>query len=176
MLTLLLAVPEWVPEWLYIPGLEVWKFVNLAIFIAIGIYILRSPISGSLTARRERISQEIARAQKEREEAAASLAEAQAQLAHLSDDVDQIRKHAEAEVDQERKRLAAAAEQEIQRLNFQADRELDRARKAAQKELQQFLASRSIELAKHSVAMQLRPEDDSRFIKNRLDELRRARS
>lgn len=176
MLTLLMAIPEWVPEWLNYPGLELWKFLNLGIFIVVGIYILRSPISGSLAERQERIRQEIARAEKAREAAAASLAEAQAQLDHLGDDVDQVRKHAEVEVEQERKRLAAAAEQEIQRLNAQADRELDRARKTAQKELQQFLASRSLELAKYSVAAQLRPEDDSRFIKNRLDELRRSRS
>lgn len=173
--TILLLIPDWVPEWLNYPGLELWKFLNLGIFIAVGIYILRLPISNSLAARQERIRQEIARAEKEREEAAAELAAAHAQVAHLSVDLDAIRKHADKEVDDERKRLAGAADQEIERLNIQASRELERARKGAQVALQQFLASRSLEIARHSVASQLRPEDDSRFIKDRLDELRRVR-
>jgi len=175
MFTLLFSVPEWVPEWLYYPGLGLWKFINLGIFIAIGIYILRSPISSSLAARQQRVREEIERAEKEREEASANLAAAQAQVAHVSTDIGAIRTRAEQEVDEERKRLATIAEHEIERLNIQASRELERARKAAQIALKGFLASRSLELARQSVVSQLRPEDDSRFIKDRLDELRRAR-
>ena len=33
------------PWWFNYPGLELWKFLNLAIFVAVMIYILRRPIS-----------------------------------------------------------------------------------------------------------------------------------
>ena len=52
-------------EWFNYPGLELWKFLNLAIFTAAGIYILRKPISQALMARRDAIKQEIVAAQVE---------------------------------------------------------------------------------------------------------------
>ena len=74
----LIEIPTWVPEWLNYPGLEVWKFINLAIFIAVGAYILRKPLQGALAARRETIKRQIDEAKAERDRAAESLAEAQA--------------------------------------------------------------------------------------------------
>ena len=35
-------------EWYNYPGLELWKFINLAIFTAAGIYVLRKPINQAL--------------------------------------------------------------------------------------------------------------------------------
>ena len=39
---LLLLVPEWFETWFNYPGLEAWKFLNLAIFTTAGIFVLRS--------------------------------------------------------------------------------------------------------------------------------------
>jgi len=172
----LLEIPAWVPQWLYYPGLEVWKFANLAIFIAVGIYILRNPLQSALAARRETIKRQIAEAQAERDLAAQSLAEAQSLLGQMSDDVEQVRINARKEAEQERERLATAADQGIEKLKAQGAREIQGSRKLAQRDLQRFLAGRSLELARSSVISQLRPEDDNRFIKDRLDEFGRARS
>ena len=43
--------------WYNYPGLELWKFFNLALFTAVAIYILRRPISAALATRREAIKQ-----------------------------------------------------------------------------------------------------------------------
>jgi F-type H+-transporting ATPase subunit b len=163
------------PEWVNYPGLELWKFADLAIFITVGIVVLRKPLANALSARRDAIRSEIAQAEKERAQAAEQLAEAQALLAHADADVEAARKQALAEVTQERQRQAEAAETEIARLKTQAEREIELARKASRRNLEQFLATRSLQLAKQSVISQLRPEDDDRFIRERLDELRRAR-
>jgi F0F1-type ATP synthase, subunit b len=163
------------PEWVNYPGLELWKFADLAIFITAGIIVLRKPLANALTARRDAIRSEIAKAEKERAQAAEQLAEAQALLAHVDSDVEVARKQALEEVTQERQRQAEAAETEIARLKTQAEREIELARKAARRSLEQFLAIRSLQLAKQSVVSQLRPEDDDRFIRERLDELRRAK-
>jgi F-type H+-transporting ATPase subunit b len=164
------------PEWVNYPGLELWKFADLAIFITAGIVVLRKPLTNALEARRERIKVEIAKAEAERAKAAEQLAEAQALLGHVNDDVEAIRAQSRQEVDLERQRQAESAEKEIARLRAQAEREVELARKAAHKSLRQYLASRSLQLAEQSIISQLRPQDDDLFIKERIDELRRVRS
>jgi len=163
------------PEWVNYPGLELWKFADLAIFITAGIIVLRKPLANALITRRDAIRSEIAKAEKERAQAAEQLAEAQALLAHVDSDVEVVRKQALEEVTQERQRQAEAAESEIARLQTQAEREIGLARKAARRSLEQFLAIRSLQLARQSVVSQLQPEDDDRFIRERLDELRRVK-
>ena len=161
-------------EWFNYPGLELWKFLNLAIFTAAGIYVLRRPISQALLARRESIQQEIVAAQTERERALAQVSEADAMLSKLDNDVLAVHEQARKEAEAERQRLATSTAREIEKLKQQASREIETADKVARKELRQFLAKRSIELARESVRSQMRPEDDTHLIKESIGELRRT--
>ena len=161
-------------EWFNYPGLELWKFLNLAIFTAAAIYVLRRPISQALLARRESIQQEIVAAQLERERALAQVAEADAMLSTLEDNVGAVREQARKEAEAERQRLATSTAREIEKLKQQASREIETADKVARKELRQFLAKRSVELARESVRSQMRPEDDTHLIKESIGELRRT--
>lgn len=165
---------EWLNSWANYPGLEAWKFLNLAIFTSAGIYILRRPISQMLAARREAIRQELVSAQQEREQALARVSEADDLLTRLDEHVGAIRKQARHEAEAERQRLAASTAHEIEKLKQQAQREIETADKLARKELRQFLASRSVELARESVRSQLRPEDDALLIKENIGDLRRT--
>jgi F0F1-type ATP synthase membrane subunit b/b' len=161
-------------EWFNYPGLEIWKFLNLAIFTSVAIYILRRPISAALAARREAIRQELVTAQTEREQALARVSEAEDLLSRLDEHVGAIRKQALNEAKTEKERLAAAAEVEIEKLKQQGQREMEVAGKLARKELRQFLAQRSVELARETVRGQMRPEDDTRLIKDNIGDLRRT--
>ena len=161
-------------EWFNYPGLELWKFVNLAIFKAAGIYVLRRPISQALSARRGAIEQELVAAQAERERALARVAEADARLSRLDDDVRALHEQARKEAESERQRLAASTDRELEKLKQQATREMETADKVARKELRQYLAKRSVELARESVRSQMRPEDDTLLIKESIGELRRT--
>ena len=167
-------MPEWI-EYLNYPGLELWKFANLAIFLSAGIFVLRKPIKNALSARRESIRSELLKAQEARDKAAEQLAEAERLLAHLDKDVEALQQQARHEAELERQRHSVAADLEIEKLKAQGARELEQARKTARKGLQEFLANRSIEVARQSVVNQLRPEDDVRLIKQRVAELGRAR-
>ena len=160
--------------WLNYPGLELWKFVNLAIFVGLLIIFLRSRINQRLLARRESIQQELVAAKTEREHALAKLAEAESLLSRLNDDVRTVHEQANQEAEQERKRLAAGTEREVEKLKEQAQREIERADKLARKELRQYLAKRSIELARASLRDRMRPEDDTLLIKESIGELRRT--
>jgi F-type H+-transporting ATPase subunit b len=171
---LLIYLPEWI-EYFNYPGLELWKFLNLGIFLTAAIIILRKPIRNALIARGEGIKLELQKAQAERDQASAKLAEAEALLAQVKTDVQSVRDQASQEAEAERQRQVSAAEQEMERLKTQAARELELDRKATRKGLQQFLANRSLEIAKQSVINELRPEDDLRLIRERIGELRRAR-
>ena len=170
---LLLFASEWM-EWFNYPGLEVWKFLNLAIFTGAGIYVLRKPISQALSARGQTIKQELIAAQAEREQALARVAEAEDLLTRVDEHVGAIHKQARQEANAERERLAATATQEIEKLKQQGQREIESADKLARKGLRQYLAARSVELARESVRSQMRPEDDTRLIKENIGDLRRT--
>ena len=161
-------------EWFNYPGLELWKFLNLAIFTAAGIYVLRRPISQALSGRREAIRQEIVVAQTERDQALAKVAEADSMLNRLDDDVRIVHEQARKEAEAERQRLTASTAREMEKLKQQAQREMETADKLARKELRQYLAQRSVELARESVRNQMRPEDDTHLIRENIGELRRT--
>src|SRR5262245_5947653 len=103
-------LPEWL-EYLNYPGLEIWKFADLAIFLAAAIFILKKPISQVLATRRDSIRKQILEAQQERDKAAERLAEAEAKLARVDQEVERVRELAREEAELERKRQVAAAEQ-----------------------------------------------------------------
>ncbi|PYS70862.1 MAG: hypothetical protein DMF69_12225 [Acidobacteria bacterium] len=170
----LIVLSNWTDVLNY-PGLELWKFINLAVFVGAAIYILRRPIAAALAARGESIRKEIKQAEEDKKAAEEKLTEADAQLAHLDADVQALRQQAEKEATLERERLAADAEREIEKLKSQAERELETARKVVKKELRQFLAKRSLDLAKATVISQLNPAEDVRLIKERVAELGRVR-
>ena len=161
-------------DWLSYPGLEVWKFVNLAIFLAVAIYVLRRPISQALLARRAVIRREIETAKNEREQALARVAEVDTLVGRLDDEVRVVREQARQEAASERQRLAASTERELQKLKQQAQREIETADKLARKDLRQYLAQRSVDLARESVRNQMRPEDDTQLITQNIGELRRS--
>ena len=165
---------EWLETYLNYPGLEGWKFINLTIFIVAGIFILRRPIGGGLAARREKIRVQLIEAEKERDQAQASLSEAESLVARIDSDVAAIREQAKKEAQLERQRLEAATEKEIEKMRYQAEREIQTATKVAKKELRRFLAHRSVELARETVRSQMRPEDDTRLIQEGIGQLRRT--
>src|SRR6267154_6138444 len=110
--------------WLNYPGLELWKFLNLAIFVGVAIFILRRRLATALEARRETIRQELLKAKQEHDEAEARLAEAEALLARLDSDVAALREQARREAELERERIKIATEAELQKLRLQAQREV----------------------------------------------------
>ena len=171
---LLLLIPEWMETWLNYPGLEAWKFLNLAIFTTAGIFVLRSPISQALSARRGKIQQELITAQQEREQAQARVAEADSMLGRLNDDVRTVEEQAREEAKSERQRITTSTEREIEKLKQQAQREIETADKLARKELREFLAEKSVQLARESIRIQMRPEDDAALIQESIGELRRT--
>jgi len=170
----ILAAVE-LPEWFNYPGLEAWKFLDLAIFAGVMIYILRRRISDALASRRDAIKQELLDAEAKRARATDQMTAAEAKLQHLDADIRSVREHAGQEAESERERLAAATTRELEKLKLQAQREMETADKVARKQLRQFFAMRSIDVARQSIQTQMRPEDEAVLIDESIGELRRTR-
>ncbi len=162
-------------SWLNYPGLELWKFFNLAIFLGVAIFILRRRLADALVTRREGIKQELLKAQMERDEALARLAEAEALVAHLDADIAVLREQSRSEADSERQRIRMLTDRELEKLKQQAQRDIEMAGKIARQELRSFLAERSVQLAKESVLRDINADDDARLIGASLAELRGSR-
>lgn len=165
--------------WHYLnqPGLEVWKFVNLALFVIGAIYLHRRfgrPVSEALKARGEGIKRELQRAREEKEQALAKVAEVEARIQRMDSEVSSIREHAKLEADAERERIKVATETEVTKLKQQAQREIESTAKAAVQNLREFAAQQSVALAEESIRRDLRAEDDKRIIGLNVEQLGRG--
>jgi F0F1-type ATP synthase membrane subunit b/b' len=95
-------------------------------------------------------------------------------LSRLNDDVRTLEQQAREEAKSERQRIATSTEREIEKLKQQAQREVETAGKLARKQLRQFLAEKSVQMARESIRTQMRPEDDAVLIRESIGELRRT--
>ena len=169
-----LAEGEAAPWW-NIPSFEVWRFVNLFIFVGLFIYLLRRPVSEAMRARREGIRRDLMRAQEERNAAMAKLEEVEARLSKLDAEVASVREQSQREAAEERERIRKATDEESRKLREQAQREIESAGKAARQELREYAARQSVRLAEEMIRSDIKAEDDARLISLRVGELGGAR-
>lgn len=156
------------------PGLEIWKFVNLAVFILGAILLHRRfgrPISEALRARGEGIKLELQRAREEKDKALTKLSEVEEKIQRMDGEVASIREQAKVEAEAERELIKIATESEMTKLKQQAQREIESATKTAVQELREFAAQQSVALAEVSIKRELRSEDDKRIISLNVEQL-----
>ncbi len=164
------------PWWNY-PGLELWKFVNLIVFIAGALYLHRRfgrPIREGLRSRSESIKRDLLRAREERDQALAKLAEVEARFERLDAEVTAVKNKATAEAEAEKERISSATEAEIAKMREQSKREIESAGKAARLELRRFAAQESVRLAAEILQSEIGPDDDARLTSLNVKELGRA--
>lgn len=154
-------------DWLNYPGFELWRFVNLFLFVAGALYFhyrFGKPISEGLRKRKEIIKHELEDARRKRELAEGELLEVESRLGGLDDQVAKIRADAEAEAKAERQRLREATLIEVAKLRAQGEREVAKIAKTAQLELRQFTASESVRMAETLIRRDIDSQTDSGLI------------
>jgi len=171
-LLLAFAEAEKTPWWDY-PGFELWKFINLAIFVIALIFAMRKffGVPEMFRDRKETIKRELAKAQMERDAALQKLEEVEERLSRLDTEVAAIKEQSAREAAKEHERIARSTEIEITKLSEQAAREIKSAGKAARKELRRHTAEQSVRLAEEIVRREMKPEDDARLIASNIEEL-----
>lgn len=147
------------------PGFEAWKFINLAIFIAIMVYLLKKPLSGAFKAKRDAIRAELIKAEEEKQAALLKLNEAETKLATLEAESNEIIEKARAAAEAEKARLLAQAEFESNRLRAQANSEIERKTKQVKNELRRFSAEESVRLAEEKIRKAMNAKTDEKLIK-----------
>lgn len=146
------------------PGFELWRFLNLAIFVAIMIYLLKKPLTSAFKAKRETIRAELIKAEAERQAALAQLTATREKLALVDTETETILQRAAREADAEKIRIGEQTEFEINKLREQADSEVERAGKQIKTELRRFSAEESIRLAKEKISGTITAEKDARLV------------
>lgn len=158
-------------DWFNIPGFELWKFVNLAIFIALMVYVAKKPLSEAFKAKREQIRAELIKAEAEKKDALAKLTTAEAKLAQLETEKEEVLAKAKEEAAVEKKRLADQTKADIDRLAKQSESELSRLSKQTYAQLRRFSAQESIRLAEEKLRAQIDGTADARLVKASISEI-----
>ena len=160
-------------HWWNYPGFELWKFVNLFLFVAVMVFILtrKVKLGEAFRTRRENIKRDLARAQQERDAALAKLKEVEERLGRLDSEVSVIQEQSKREAEAERVRIAESTKTEIAKLSEQAQRDIESAGKAAKQELRRYAAEQSVQFAEQIIRREMKPEDDARLISRNIDEL-----
>ena len=161
------------PRWWDYPGFELWKFVNLAIFVIALVVVMRKffGVPQMYRNRKESIRAELEKARTERDAALAKLKEVEERLAHLDSQVATIKERSMIEAREERERISRSTQDEIAKLTAQAQREIENAATVAKKDLRRFTAEQSVRLAEDMIRRDIRPDDDARLFTRSIEEM-----
>jgi len=158
-------------QYFNIPGFEAWKFLNLAIFVAIMVYFVRKPLSDAFKAKREQIRAELIKAEAEKQAALVKLTSTEAKLAQLENEKETVIQKSKDEAAFERKRLEEQTQLEIDRLRQQSEADLTRISKQSYAELRRFSAAESIRLAEEKLRSQIDGGTDARLVRASIQEI-----
>lgn len=157
---------EFYNKYLNYPGLEAWKFLNLAIFVAILAYLLKKPLGDAFKARREAIRAELIRAEEERKAALAKLTSAEARLASLDNERQLVLNKAKQEADLEKARILEQTDSEVAKLREQTEGEVSRLVQQTKMELKRFSAEESVRRAEEKLRSRIDANADANLVKS----------
>ena len=157
---------EFFNRYLNYPGFEAWRFFNLAIFVAIIVYLLKKPLSAAFKAKRETIRAELIKAEEEKQAALSQLTSTEAKLARLDAETQTVRQRSEQEASSERTRISEQTDFEINKMREQGRAEIESNSKRVQADLRRFSAEESIRLAEEKIRRAINAEKDAKLVKN----------
>jgi F0F1-type ATP synthase membrane subunit b/b' len=147
------------------PGFEVWKFLNLAIFVYVLYRLAKAPVGEAFKARRDAIRAELIKAEEEKQVALAKMSETESKLAALPAEKSQLLENARKESEAEKLRIAAEAKNETAKLREQSANEIARLIQQSKIDLRNFSAEESIRRAEDLIRSSMNEETDSRLVK-----------
>jgi F-type H+-transporting ATPase subunit b len=152
---------------------DLWRVINLLVFVLILVWIFRSKVRiGDVFNRRAAsIVKELEEARIEKQEAQQKLAELEARLGRLDEEVAEIRAEAERESQREAERIRQAAVTDAEKIRQGARREIEGAMKSARTELRAYVAEASVAMAENIIRREMRPEDNARMLNKYIEEI-----
>ncbi|NOT46477.1 MAG: hypothetical protein HOP17_01825 [Acidobacteria bacterium] len=157
---------EFYDTYLNYPGFELWKFVNLAIFVGLMVYLVKKPLSEAFKTKRDAIRAELIKAEEEKQSALKQLTSAEAKLAGLENEKAAVLKKAREEAEAEKRRLAEQADLDVKKLQEQTGGELSRLQKQTLSQLRRFSAEESVRLAEEKLRARIDTAKDAQLVKS----------
>lgn len=154
-----------VEPYLNYPGFEAWKFINLAIFVALMVYLIKKPLTEAFRTKREAIRAELIKAEEEKQSALAQLTATEAKIINLESEKASVLERAETEAIAEKTRIEDQTEFEVSRLREQTANEIGLLSRQAKADLRRFSAEESIRLAEEKLRSQMNAEKDASLVK-----------
>ena len=148
------------------PGFELWKFINLGLFVWILVYLVKKPLSEAFKAKRDVIRAELIKAEEEKQAALSQLTSVEAKLVGVDSEKSAILKNAREEVEYEKRRLAQQGASEAEKLKAQAEGEAARLGAVARIQLRRFAVDESLRMAEEKLRSSVDANTDGRLIKS----------
>jgi F0F1-type ATP synthase membrane subunit b/b' len=158
-------------DYLNVPGFEAWKFLNLAVFVAVLVYLVKKPLSDAFKAKRDAIRAELIRAEEEKQAALAQLTTAEGKLAAIEAEKAAIIKRAHEEAEAEKANILKQTETEIEKMREQAESEINRLVQQTKVELRRFSAEESVRIAEEKLRGRINPDNDAGLVKASIQEI-----
>ena len=139
---------------------------NFICLIGLMVYFARKPVGQYLQTRHSTVKNDLKEAAELRDQAREKLAEIEAKLKGINDEVDQIKKGVAEDAEYEKKRIVEAAAEEADRIIEQAGITLDREIRRAKHKLEAEAIEAALKIAEEIVRKQLGEADRKRINEN----------
>ncbi len=140
------------------------RFFNLALVVGIVVWVARKPLASFFSSRTHSIQDQLSEAQKVRQEAETKLAEIEARMSRLDDELRALKEASEKEAQEEYQRLIGEAERDARKILDRARQEIDGMTRAAHLELKGHVAELSVQLAEEMIRRDITDEDRGRIL------------
>jgi F-type H+-transporting ATPase subunit b len=137
---------------------EIFKWINFAIVVVAILWVFGKVLPPKFKSHAETIGAAIAKATATKAEADRVLRGAEAKLANLQKEVEELRATAERESAAEVERIRAATQSEAQKIGTAAKAEIEAAERAARMELKALAAKLAVDGAESELTKQLTPQ------------------
>lgn len=134
---------------------EIFRWINFAILAGVLLWVFAKLLPPVFHRNAERISSAITKATAEKDDADQRVREAESKLAHLEQEVAELRAAAERESAAEGDRIRALAQTEARKVAIAAQAEIEATERAARMELKALAAKLAVDGAESLLAKQL---------------------
>ena len=147
------------------------KAINFIVLFGGLAYLLRKPLRHFLEKRSRDIQRILKETEASRKEAEQKLQEAKAHLAGLEEEIEKMRKDAEAEGHRERERTLQLAQKEAEKIRYFAKQEIEMLTRSGIQELKEYTAELAASLAEERIRKKMTPEDHTQLIDKSIERL-----
>jgi len=148
-----------------------WQILNLAILIAMAVFLLKKPLTRFLAKRSLRLRDNLREAYNHKDQSLARLSLLDAQIEYLSREIAEIKEKAKKDALQQREKILKEAQKEYRNLLSAAQQDIEQQFKESQKRLKAYAVDNAINYAEEEIAERLSEELHNRLIEDYIERL-----